>query len=1681
MTQGPLYARVSTRALMGTQLLLNGIGDVNLVAGEITAARNGYGGGWAEFPLQTGLAAFLAQGRVVSLRYYDPVNPDHVINMGAFVIQGWEEDPAANTVRVYGPDLAEELAKQRVWVPIGEETVFATTVAEAIPAPWSTTALVGAPRNNDSISPVSVEGVIATDEVRVTMNGAAGVHVTTVRDVVFFDGRWRLILWDRFPENADAGNAIEYRRRKILVQPDTAGNFTPGSRVTLTMNTGTLTCLIDKDPKEDYIYLDTGVTVATNVGKAITATDWDEVATDDVTQIMAASTGGWSVEFETGTGTANGTSHPPVGTSVLDLLNTTAARSGEFWRLAAPLSTGEPRLVIKWRRTPDRAMVTGGTDNVLFQASTGAAQWGSNLYAVVDDAGYKQETVPYTRVYPIPGDNRVTLGHCTDAAIAAAVTRGYEVVTDFADLGLWGIPFVRRIGDTEDWGSVEPFNSIQAESNRIAQLEAAADQMLIECMDWLDAHPLGYRQYFDVTGYVRERYSPGSMFDIQFQGLVTYINRTSDADALVINRVTYSVGPSTSGLMRAHIEVHERKQGAGLPATGLVLPAPTAERLARVSDIQAKDALIKASTGAASNMRVTLGGRTPVDEDETHSHDGLVSDGTYEAHLVSGTSHVYPRVFNGVREYGMSTTAAGNVNRAALQEAVDDAAAAGGGAVYIPTGQYTIDTGINLGTNVHIVGDDFTRSVLNKTGADTTPLLNFVATAGNNVSGVRIERIKLTNSTAATSLINLEAETGDEVLNCTIRDVYCYNPVDAQAARCLTIKRQPRNVHVENCVFEGCAAPTTNLSRMTGQYTVAFIADDARNEPENTIYLHNCKIIGGQIGLNMTSDSNPPGVTAALDMRGCEFTGQTVIGARLYHGQSYKVIGNHWHDMTCAPTAAWLTDVTAKTGAAVTGTLNSTQATTNITGAVEDYYVGWELRVTSGARSGERSVITDFNVTNGKLTFSPALTGAMANGNTFTLIPTWCGVPAALWADSIFTSGSADIYRGSVLTIGHNLFDHIVGNAIFLEEPQNTQIVNNSISFIEKRTSSTISSIDPTGYTDDGGVGIFVSGGRGQPLLAGNEIHYCEHAAVRINANFVSIPEGPSDIQLVGNQMYKCVEYGVRIDGHHNTSIALTANTIAGDDDVGATPESGIYVYRAGTDTVNEPTTHGIARLHLSQNLINGFDYGVRKTYERSDASGMDLRMVGNDVDATGTYGLFWEYAAGAILGNNFRTTSTKVTSSGGLYRSELIVLGNGANTPDVWTANDVKWLQATILETVAGQLTVRSAGQLVLDSVTGEIITASGGDMMVSGGLTLGSNSVNPDAGQLWFRGTYTRKLYTGGTNETSLLFHNGTTAIDLTAAAAGYTAGNGLGLSGTTFSLDTPTAVTASSTNVVNANDHTHAVTASSNPGAAASLLKSDASGYLQVEGIGVGVTPNAGGHIRASGDLRAGSGLAAGDVTLDPGPGQLLLDKATASGLAMRVESDCGHGLTGEASSTDAYFEVSEEATGGSAKVAGFGGAVGQGLILQGICGNTSTTRTGTGPVTVYGYKGSGTARADADADQNVFVVRTQRSSANRSLFVVDAEGDLHVDGSGSLATFDEYDDVALLRAADLSLAGQIDAQFAEVLGYDREAVEAAGLVAFEDDGPMVNLTRMNRLLTGAVWQLSQRLAALEGKAG
>lgn len=191
------------------------------------------------------------------------------------------------------------------------------------------------------------------------------------------------------------------------------------------------------------------------------------------------------------------------------------------------------------------------------------------------------------------------------------------------------------------------------------------------------------------------------------------------------------------------------------------------------------------------------------------------------------------------------------------------------------------------------------------------------------------------------------------------------------------------------------------------------------------------------------------------------------------------------------------------------------------------------------------------------------------------------------------------------------------------------------------------------------------------------------------------------------------------------------------------------------------------------------------------------------------------------LLGQLRTSDGSPLTTKGDLYtysttNDRLPVGANGyVLTSDSTQATGLKW------NAVTGTGTVTSVSVTTANGVSGTVATATTTPAI---SLTLGAitpTSVN----SIVLSGSTTPTLAVTGTSSIS-----GANTGDQTITLTGAVTGSGTGSFATTIA--TPGTLTVSSTNST-ATAHTHAITSSSAPGAAASLLATDASGIIGTTG--------------------------------------------------------------------------------------------------------------------------------------------------------------------------------------------------------------------------------------------------------
>lgn len=216
-------------------------------------------------------------------------------------------------------------------------------------------------------------------------------------------------------------------------------------------------------------------------------------------------------------------------------------------------------------------------------------------------------------------------------------------------------------------------------------------------------------------------------------------------------------------------------------------------------------------------------------------------------------------------------------------------------------------------------------------------------------------------------------------------------------------------------------------------------------------------------------------------------------------------------------------------------------------------------------------------------------------------------------------------------------------------------------------------------------------------------------------------------------------------------------------------------------------------------------------------------------------------------------------------------------------------------------------------------------------------------------------------------------------------------------------------------------------------------------------------------------------------------LTINQGAADDEIISLKStDIAHGLT-SVTETDTYaaFEKDIAADGGlliSAIVDGASATETINLTGYSRASNTAKSVSASAPVTVLGSQHDGAdSLSNLDANGNVFAVRGRRGGLNVTIFLVDIEGDLHVDGSTSLTAFDDYDDVKILDGLRGSMMPKELAAkqgLSDWIKYSREALEGKGIVTYNDDGNhFLSLKGLHFLEIDAIRQMNKRLEKLE----
>jgi hypothetical protein len=209
----------------------------------------------------------------------------------------------------------------------------------------------------------------------------------------------------------------------------------------------------------------------------------------------------------------------------------------------------------------------------------------------------------------------------------------------------------------------------------------------------------------------------------------------------------------------------------------------------------------------------------------------------------------------------------------------------------------------------------------------------------------------------------------------------------------------------------------------------------------------------------------------------------------------------------------------------------------------------------------------------------------------------------------------------------------------------------------------------------------------------------------------------------------------------------------------------------------------------------------------------------------------------------------------------------------------------------------------------------------------------------------------------------------------------------------------------------------------------------------------------------------GETAGDITA----GICVQQGAADGGVLSFKSSDVAHTMV-QRQEADTFGKMKKQhATYGGLNIRG----TSEGDTGIAISSHVTTVDTAKGDANSAIYLDSWLAVSDTSttmsANANLFGVNNN----GYTQFIVDAEGDLHADGSGT-TVYDDFDDAQLVRALDLSKGegrGVINSKFDKFIAYNHEHLAEMRLVGRDKDNKpnyMINVTGMQRLHNGAIWQ-------------
>lgn len=204
-----------------------------------------------------------------------------------------------------------------------------------------------------------------------------------------------------------------------------------------------------------------------------------------------------------------------------------------------------------------------------------------------------------------------------------------------------------------------------------------------------------------------------------------------------------------------------------------------------------------------------------------------------------------------------------------------------------------------------------------------------------------------------------------------------------------------------------------------------------------------------------------------------------------------------------------------------------------------------------------------------------------------------------------------------------------------------------------------------------------------------------------------------------------------------------------------------------------------------------------------------------------------------------------------------------------------------------------------------------------------------------------------------------------------------------------------------------------------------------------------------------------------------GVLITQKTSDDEILSFQSSDINHAVTGSTDAATWGAFKKADATAGGMRATGYS-EDDVAHVVRGVAEavDSTTTSSSNAPVIIEGYTETGGVPAVLTDNNNACIIR----NGGITVFIVKGDGDIQTAGSGTLATFDEHDDVRLLSAAKSYMMPPEEARasFGGWLEEHKEILVQGGVVS---EGGFISQKGMWGLMVDAFRQIDARLRNIE----